>query len=230
MTRRRIGIYGGTFDPVHNGHLDVARSVVSDFGLECLLIVPAFVPPHKQAGEVTNSYHRYAMTVLATMDEPAMRVSNLELAAPNRPYTFETIASLREYYGDEAALFFVMGADSFQDLATWREPQRVLEGAHIIVVTRPGHDIVPASLPGVFGTKIRDLRGRRDEIRNDEIRNDETGIDETKGWIYLTDSVCADVSSTEIRRRVGHGESIEGLVGRAVADYIRKYRLYAQGN
>src|SRR5262249_6437340 len=111
------------------------------------------------------------------------------------------------------------------------------------------------SLPGVFGTKIRDLRGRRDEIRNDEIRNDEirndeirndeirndeirndeirndeTGNDETKGWIYLTDSVCDDVSSTEIRRRVGHGESIEGLVGRAVADYIRKYRLYAQGN
>jgi len=201
--------------------LDVARLVVAGFGLEQLLIVPAFVPPHKQAEEVTDSYHRYAMTVLATLDEPAISVSNLELVAPNRPYTFETIARLREYYGEEAGLFFVMGADSFQELATWRAPEKVLEGAAVIVVSRPGYEMAPGFLPEALAGRITDLRGERGRGLEEEA---------TRGLIYLTDLLFDEVSSTEIRSRVASGQTIDGMVAPKVADYIRKYKLYAQGN
>src|SRR5215813_7158547 len=168
MGERRIAAYGGTFDPIHNGHIEIARAVVRNFGVEQLLLIPASRPPHKGSKAIACAYHRFAMAALATLDEPRMLVSTIELEAPDRPYTFETIERLRDAFGESVTLFFVMGADSFEEINTWREPARVLSSANIIVVTRPGHELSSSHLEARFSSTIIDLRrgGGETEVRN----------------------------------------------------------------
>ena len=126
MSERRIAAYGGTFDPIHNGHIEVARTIVHDFGLDQLLIIPAHKPPHKGTRTIEADVHRFAMAVLASIDQPRVLVSTIELDEPDRPYTFETIERIRTECGTGISLFFVMGADSFEEINTWREPARLL--------------------------------------------------------------------------------------------------------
>lgn len=218
MEERRIAAFGGTFDPVHNGHIEVVRAIVRNFLLDQLLIIPANRPPHKRSSTIADAYHRFAMAVLASLDEPNVLVSTLEIEAPDRPYTFETIERLQSSFGPKTRLFFVIGADSFEEINTWREPQRLLSGANFIVVTRPGYDLGSSHLDERIRSTVVDLRGREGEF---EVSG---AVDEYH--IYLTGYVNTGVSSTEIRQRVGDGESIDGMVAPLVADYIRKYELY----
>ncbi|HXG91644.1 MAG TPA: nicotinate-nucleotide adenylyltransferase [Blastocatellia bacterium] len=221
MNERRIGAYGGTFDPVHNGHVEIARAVACNFKLDELLIIPAHRPPHKTEHVISDAYHRYAMAVLATIDEPRIRVSTIELDAPDKPYSFQTVERLREIYGARARLYFVMGADSFEEISTWREPQRLIASANIVVVTRPGSEIKTSHVPVQFRSSISDLRG---QAKSERMPSDEEDAGAYK--IYLTDYVNLDVSSTEIRRMARDGENIRGLVPPRVADYVEKYELY----
>jgi len=218
MGERRIAAYGGTFDPVHNGHLEVVRAIVRNFELDQLLIIPAHRPPHKGARAITDAYYRFTMAVLASLDEPRVLVSTIELEAPNRPYTFETVERLRSLFGIETRLFLVMGADSFEEINTWREPARLFSSTNVIVVTRPGHDVRTSHLEDRFRSTIVDLRSREGELQQGQHLNGQ--------HIYLTGYVNIGISSTEIRQRVRDGESIEDLVPPRVADYIRKYELY----
>jgi len=220
MGERRIAAYGGTFDPIHNGHIEIARAVVKSFDVEQLLLIPAYRPPHKGSKAIAGGYHRFAMAALATVGEPRVVVSTIELEAPDRPYTFETIERLRSQFGPETRLFFVMGADSFEEINTWREPSRLISSTNLIVVTRPGHDIGTSHLDNIFLEKIVDLRGCDSGRPNRGERDNER--------IYLTAYVNNDVSSTDIRQRTRDGESIEGLVPPPVAEYIKKYNLYRQ--
>jgi nicotinate-nucleotide adenylyltransferase len=215
----RIGAYGGTFDPPHNGHIEVARAVACNFGLDQLLIIPAHNPPHKQKDSVSEPYHRYAMAVVATLDEPRLRVSAVEIEAPDRPYTFETVERLREMYGRAARLFFVMGADSFAEINTWREPERLLSAVNIVVAARPGVEVATEHRPS-GGRNVRDLRGRAGGPE------DAGAAEGSCCLIYLTDYVSRDISSTEIRQRVRDGEPINELVPAPVAGYVEKYELY----
>jgi len=216
MVERRIGAFGGTFDPVHNGHMEIARAIVAEFALDQLLIIPAHKPPHKESRVIADAHHRYTMAVLASLDEPKVLVSTIELEAPDRPFTFETIERLRVAFGATATLFFVMGADSFEEINTWREPARVLSSANIIVVTRPGHELSSSHLSAPFRSTVTDLRGGGEpRVRNSN-----------ENHIYLTAWVNSAVSSTEIRQRVREGQSIEHLVPPRVADYIQKYEVY----
>jgi len=220
MNERRIGAYGGTFDPLHNGHLEVARAVARNFALDELLIIPAHRPPHKNARSISDAYHRYAMAVLATLDEPRMKVSTMEIEAPERPYTFETIERLRDIYGSQTSLFFLMGADSFEELNTWREPERILANANLIIAARPGYDVKASHLSAVFTSNIIDLRENRDTA----VRLPDGQISSCR--VFLTDYVNVDISATDIRQRRRDGETIEGLVPPRVIDYIEKYELY----
>lgn len=203
---------------MHNGHIEVVRAIVRNFLLDQLLIIPANRPPHKNAGTISEAYHRYTMAVLASLDEPSVLVSTIELEAPDRPYTFETIERLRSTFGPTTRLFFVIGADSYEEIDTWREPARLFSSANFIVVTRPGHDVASSHLDERFRSTVVDLRGGAGEL--------EIGGELNKYHIYVTSYVNTGVSSTEIRQRVRDGESIEGLVPPRVADYIRKYELY----
>lgn len=253
--RRRIGIYGGTFDPVHIGHLKVAEAISSAFKLESILFVPAFTPPHKRKRMIGSPFHRMSMLALATTDSPKLFISTVELDAPSRPYTIETLKRLQIEL-EPARLFFIMGADSFKDVTSWREHEALLSGYDIIVATRPGYR-GDADYEGLIKGKenagsptlapqlkklIIDLRGGllptmatneftkedkevKEDIEQEKIEEEKIEISESSR-IYLTDYVSIDVSATGIREAVEQGRSIDDLVPPPVAAYIEKYRLY----
>ena len=225
--QKRIALYGGSFDPVHIGHTSVARNLLELFALNEVLFIPAHVAPHKRARRVTPALARYAMLALATQDEPRFLVSSVELDAPEKPYTVETLAAFQATLGQTARLFFVMGADSWMEIRTWREWERVLELSEHIVVTRPGYTLDAAHVTPAIRARIVDLRGAERERVAEEL---ESGAGRK---IYLTDAVELDVSATAIRRAVEHsraegarGGELDALVAPAVANYIRKYELY----
>ncbi|MFN0112742.1 MAG: nicotinate-nucleotide adenylyltransferase [Blastocatellia bacterium] len=216
--RQRIAVYGGTFDPIHNGHLRVAEAILSAFTMDRLLFVPAFVPPHKRSQEISSPFHRLAMLALATNDEPRMLVSPIELEAPQRPYTIETLGRLAAEF-ENAQLFFVMGADSFRDVITWREHERLLAEYDVIVATRPGYqsdERIAAHLAPKAQAACIDLRGGRAPALENF----------ASPHVYLTDYIAMDVSATEIRQAVQLNQSIKHFVSPSVAAYIEKYQLY----
>src|SRR5688500_1616761 len=141
MRKKRIAIYGGTFDPVHLGHIEVAKKVSQLFEIDVLLFVPAQLAPHKRTRPVTSGIHRYAMLVLATQEDSRLPVSSVEMEASDRRYTVDTLAYFNSKFGESADLFFVMGADSWSEITTWREWERLLTVVNHIVVTRPGYDL-----------------------------------------------------------------------------------------
>ena len=175
--KTRIALYGGTFDPIHLGHLEIARKVLELFEIEKVLFVPAQVAPHKVGRSVTEPIHRYAMLALATQHDPQLSISTFELDAPDRRYTVDTVAHFQKTFGAETELFFIMGADSWSEIQTWREWERLLTMINHIVVTRPGYEVADAP-PGArvlftdavmnsaSATGIRRLarEGRMDEL------------------------------------------------------------------
>lgn len=216
---KRIAIYGGTFDPVHSGHLEIARRVTQFFGIDEFLFVPAMVAPHKLDREVLPALHRYAMLALATRTEARLCISTFELDSPGRRYTVDTLFHFRSRFGESADLFFVMGADSWGEITTWREWRRLMTLANLIVVTRPGYEISAASATAEMAANIIDLRGVTEF----------TGAGEPGSpKVFLSDAVMMDVSATDIRRAVSESdnEKLRSLVPLEVAEYIRKYRLY----
>jgi nicotinate-nucleotide adenylyltransferase len=226
MKQRRVGLYGGTFDPVHAGHIAVARALLEVFAFDEVLFIPAHVAPHKRGiiRRPAAPLHRYAMLVLATMNEARFKVSTVELDAPERPYTVETLARLRTEFGAAARLFFVMGADSWTDITTWREWERLLALTDQIVMTRPGYALATGHVPAEVQRRIVDLRGRTDAEVAAAL---EASPDEPH--IYFTDAVSADVSATAIRQLTQASKTnaaAELLVPPVVAEYIKKYRVY----
>lgn len=222
--RRRIALYGGTFDPVHVGHAAVARNLLTLFGLEEVLFVPAFVAPHKRERRVSPALDRHTMLALATQDERRFRVSAVELAAPERPYTVDTLTHFRDAYGERARLFFVMGADSWEEITTWREWERVLTLTDQLVVTRPGYGLSTDHVTDEIRGRIVDVRGASRARVEEELGRDEG----TR--VYLTDAADVDASATQVRAVVGRGAwgELGALVAPAVAEYIRKYGLYRE--
>ena len=218
--RQRIALYGGTFDPVHAGHFSVARKLLELF-VEEVLFIPAYVAPHKRERAVTPALDRHAMLALATQGEPRVRVSRVELDAPERPYTFETLGRMRQALGERARLFFVMGADSWSEITTWREWERVLMLSSHIVVARPGYSLEAGHVTEAVRERLVDLRGLGpDEVASILERDDGDRI-------FITDAVVMDISATEVRRAVREGLSDWArLVPPPVAEYIEKYRLY----
>ncbi|HVG39736.1 MAG TPA: nicotinate-nucleotide adenylyltransferase [Pyrinomonadaceae bacterium] len=229
---RRIAVYGGSFDPVHRGHLTVARELCRLFRLDEFRFLPAHVAPHKRDARVTPALHRYAMLALATQDEARWLVSTLELDAPERPYTIETLSALGAELNagaTPARLFFVMGADSWLEITTWREWKRVLSASDHIVVTRPGSELHTNHVTPPIRERIVDLRGANPEQLARAV--EEGAGDDDGKQIYFTDAVLLDISSTNVRRAVRHGQMAElkaALPG-SVAGYIEKYGLYQDG-
>jgi nicotinate-nucleotide adenylyltransferase len=215
--RKRIAIYGGTFDPVHSGHLQIARKVLQLFAIDEFLFVPARVAPHKFDREISSPLHRFAMLALATRADPRLCISSFELERDERQYTVDTLFHFRSQLGASVDLFFVMGADSWAEITSWREWQRLLTLANLIVVTRPGHEFSAEHVGPVTASDVLDLRGLTEVYQ-------ERGAQK----IFVTDAVMLDVSATAVRTaaRENLRDSLEKLVPLEVADYIRKYKLY----
>ena len=137
---RRLGIMGGTFDPIHMGHLIAAECAREVAGLDEVLFVPAGDPPHKESGDVTPAKHRYMMTLLATVTNPRFSVSRIELERRGKSFTVDTLEALQKEYGEETELYFILGTDSMADIPNWHQPERLLTLCHFLVVGRPGWD------------------------------------------------------------------------------------------
>ena len=223
--RKRIALYGGTFDPVHRGHLEVARRVTELFEIDRLLFVLAGRAPHKLEREVTPALHRYAMLTLATQFDPRLKVSTVELDDPSRRYTIDTIRSFRSSIDDGTELFFIMGADSWSELTTWREWREIVRSVNLIVVTRPGFEIESGRELPLSDLRVVDLRG----VGHAELAGTLLAAGPT---VYLTDVAMVDVSATKIRETVRGiaNEQLTELVPESVAEYIRKYDLYKNSN
>jgi nicotinate-nucleotide adenylyltransferase len=220
MALRRAAIYGGTFDPVHNGHLEVAGRVLKLFELDEVIFVPACVPPHKHRAGITSAFHRFAMLALATRHDARLRISTIELDAPERPYAVDTVTRMQSEIGSSHRLFFMIGADSWIEITAWHEWQRLLKMCDLIVVTRPGYDwhaVVPpdsatiVDARGMSRRKISELLGADASPR-----------------VFLTDAAMVDVSATAIRAsaRSKGMEKLRRNVPAEVASYIEKYELY----
>jgi|SRR5687768_10614379 len=199
--RKRIALYGGTFDPVHSGHLEIARKVSELFEIEKVLLIPAQVAPHKIGRPVTPPLHRYAMLALATQNDPQLLISTFELDAPDRRYTVDTVERFENVLGDSTELFFIMGADSWSEITTWREWERLLTMVNHIVVTRPGHDVdktlpIPDARVSFTGAVMKD-------VSSSDIRR---------------------------LAAAGQFDELAQLVPEPVVDYIRKYELYRDTN
>jgi nicotinate-nucleotide adenylyltransferase len=212
-------MYGGTFDPVHTGHLEIARRVLRLFEIEKVLFIPAQMAPHKIGRPVTEPIHRYAMLALATQDDPQLLISTFELDAPDRRYTVDTVAHFQQTLGDSTELFFIMGADSWSEITTWREWERLLAMTNHIVVTRPGYE--PST------THVGEHKDRIIDLRKSVALNK---VETTR--IYITDIVMKDVSATRIRRLASEGrtDELENLVPGPVLEYIKKYGIYRELN
>jgi nicotinate-nucleotide adenylyltransferase len=217
MGAKRAAIYGGTFDPVHNGHLKVARGVQKLFGLDEVILMPAYVPPHKRGAGITSAFHRFAMLALATEHDEGVTISTAELDQPDRPYAVDTVAYMQETLGSDCRLFFVMGADSWSEITTWREWRRLLTMCDHLVVTRPGYELPTDDVRG----KVVDVRGKNNVAIQAIVEASQSP------QVFVTDTVFEDVSATAIRAAAKNGQAeLTNMVPREVAHYIEKYELY----
>jgi nicotinate-nucleotide adenylyltransferase len=216
-SKPRIAFYGGSFDPIHRGHLAIANRVIGLFELDEFVFVPAFHAPHKKRLAPTPAVDRYAMLALATNNEWNISVSKIEIDVPHKPYTFETLERLNELLPD-ANLFFVMGADSWRDIRTWREWEKVLTLTNHIVVTRPGYDLTGDHLTEEIRDRIVDIRAEADpKIEHDD-----------RNKIYFTDIVNLGISASDIRKKIREeNEDWRDDVTLEVAKYIEKYQIYS---
>jgi nicotinate-nucleotide adenylyltransferase len=196
---RRVGVMGGTFDPIHHGHLVAAEEARWQFGLDRVVFVPTGQPWQKAAG-VSDAEDRYLMTVIATASNPAFSVSRLEIDSPGPTYTVDTLRRLRSELSPDVRLFFVTGADAVLQILTWKDPDEVLALAELIAATRPGHDLAD------LAEKVPAAAGRVHPMRIPALA----------------------ISSTEIRARVADGAPIQYLVPEGVARYIEKRGLYRE--
>jgi len=210
----RIGIFGGTFDPVHCGHLKVAEAAFRLFSLDRLYFVPAGRPPHKESLPLANAWHRYAMLILATKEKENFFVSTIELETKKRAYTIDTVGKLRKDFGSESDLYLIIGADSFEEITTWKEAERLLSLVNFIVMSRPNHSLEFSHLPEKFRREVIET------APGQEVRL------EGGHRIYLCRAVCSEVSATAVREAIRKGEAIDQLVSPEVAEYIKKYHLY----
>jgi nicotinate-nucleotide adenylyltransferase len=209
---RRLGILGGTFDPVHVGHLDMADAAHQRLGLTEVVVVTSNVPPHRPQ-PASSAYHRFAMVALAVQDRPDWRASDVELRFDAPSYTSRTLSRFHERGYDPIQLFFMIGADAFAEIATWKDYPNILEAAHFVVVSRPGYPSkeLPERLPRLSGRMVTPIEALNSAVP----------------LIILLDAPTTDVSSTAIRARLTLGESIAGLVPPRVQQHIEQHGLYA---
>src|ERR1700675_2730250 len=235
-----IGLFGGTFDPIHRGHLALAQAARERCKLSRILFVPANVPPHKQAQPLSEFAHRYAMIALATEQERAFEPSLLEAPAdsegrsssqggtkkslekPN--YTIDTVKRIKQSLKRSDRLFLLIGIDAFADIAKWHESEALFRECEFVVAGRPGF-----SLADVANALPRSLRPRQ-EVTRPFHKQAATGDLVLKGvTIHLLDEVYQPISSTAIREAAAAGKPLGRFVEPVVADYIKKIGLYKAG-
>lgn len=199
---KRIAVMGGSFNPIHNGHLVAAEAVRQELNIERVIFIPTGNSPHKESDPMYNE-HRYLMTVLATVTNPDFEVSRTEIDRTGKSYTIDTIRELRHKCSSGCEIYFITGADAIAEILTWKNPEELLSMCKFVAVTRPGYD----------KTK---LKGTIDNLNANY-----------KGNIEFLEIPALSISSTDIRNRVTAGKTIKYLVPESVENYILKFGLYS---
>ncbi len=211
---RRIGLFGGTFNPIHLGHLRAAEEVRIAFGLLKVVFMVSAVPPHKDPARIAKADHRYAMTQLAIRGNPHFEVSDYEMRKEGISYSIETVYWMKKHYPGE--LYFIVGLDAFRDIAAWQRYDELLSLCHFVIMTRPGYhrfmleDVLPASIATLYTYD----------------RRHDSYIHSSGYKIFHQSVTLMDISSTNIRELIHERRSIRYLIPLAVEDYIEKHRLY----
>ncbi|TAJ22434.1 MAG: nicotinate (nicotinamide) nucleotide adenylyltransferase [Nitrospirae bacterium] len=220
----RIGLFGGTFNPIHVCHVAVAAQCRDRLQLDRVLFIPSGDPPHKPPGSLAPARHRVEMVRHAIAGEPSFSVSEIEVHRTSKSYSIETVRALRTEHGPEAALFFIIGLDAFLDFPTWKEPGELLQLCHFVVVSRPpcafrslaGMPLLPAIDPAALA--------ELDTHRRDRV---DAGASENAGLTLLALPPC-DASASDIRHRLRTGHSLSNLLPASVESYIIQFRLYQE--
>ena len=204
----RIAILGGTFDPIHNGHLAAAQSVAEAFQATEVHFVPAFSPPHKQLRGITSPFHRFAMVALATVSLDRFQTSTIEVDALEKRYTVETLETMKQSYPG-AELLFIIGTDMYQEIETWKNYRRLFELAHLVIVNRPGFPF-------------------REDVAPFQILNEKQSVTLPKdATVFYLPFVQQPISSTEIRGDRKRGSEVSHRLPPLVWSYIERNKLYS---
>jgi nicotinate-nucleotide adenylyltransferase len=225
----RVGVLGGTLDPIHMGHLDAALAAKEALHLDRVLVIPAHIPPHRTR-PVSSAFHRFAMAAIAVNGLEGFSVSDIELTSAAPSYTADTLERLQATMSLEPSqIFFIMGADAFAEIETWSRYPDVLDRAHFVVISRPGTALTSlrAQLPQLRDRMRLPLRAALPPKKGDRhLKGPDPVRQETS--IFLVDAPTTDVSSTEIRRRIASGLQLHGLVASGVEHHIHQHSLYTE--
>ena len=207
----RIGLLGGTLDPIHCGHLAAATAARDAFDLSAVFVVPSHVPPHRPVQPIASPFHRFAMASLAVSGTERLQVSDDELRLQGPSYTADTLDRMHARGLAASQIFFITGADAFAEIATWKRYPAVLDLANFVVVSRPGHDL------SAMKARLPELAPRMRPTPDTQYPTP---------LIYLLETSTPDVSSTRVREHLRRGEPISGLVPPLVEAHIHKHALY----
>jgi len=203
--QRRIGVFGGTFNPIHVGHLVMAEEVYNCHHLSKVLFIPAYIPPHKSVADLADAHHRYQMVREAISRNENFEVSDFEIRREVKSYTIDTVKELLNLYGKDCEVFLILGADSLNELELWRDIKKLSQLCHFVIVNRPGFSTE-------ISNRLTDIIGKDNVLDMERLKVQISPI---------------GISSTDIRKRLREGAGVSGLVPPCVEVYIRKHGLYS---
>lgn len=217
MKKERIGLFGGTFNPIHRGHLKAAEIVQKRLLLDKILFIPSYISPHKESAEIASPFHRFKMVELALETYPTFLPSSIEIEAKGKSYSIITLNKIKKLY-PEALIFFILGIDAFLEIATWRSYEKVLTRCFFVVISRPGYEFKKAKevLKEKYKGKTMELSGigeAKSELRS-------------PARIFFLPIDTLDIASTTIRKKIRKRDSIKNLVSATVEAYIRENKIY----
>ena len=202
--RKRIGIFGGTFNPIHMGHMIMAEKVCQQHHLSNILFMPAYIPPHKYVNDLAEAHHRYQMIKAVVSGKSKFEVSDLEIKREGKSYTIDTVQEILDHYGKDCEVFLIMGADSLNELELWKNIKRLSQLCHFVIVNRPGFKTEAS-------TRLVEIIGSNNILDMERLRVEINPV---------------GISSTDIRKRLNDGVQIKDLVPECVEGYIKEHSLY----
>jgi nicotinate-nucleotide adenylyltransferase len=220
----RLGLLGGSFNPIHYGHLGIARGACEELGLSDVLFIPTGDPPHKREGTLAPAQDRFEMVRLAIAGNPCFGISNIEVVRKGKSYSIDTVQAVQNQYGPGTDLYFLIGLDAFLDFATWKEPHALLRACHFVVISRPGQsfrrlETLPM-LPPLNPQGLAELdEGKRTRL--------EIALPPCPGIVCLSLPPCS-ISASDIRERIRNGMPLANLLPVTVESYILRRQLYRE--